>query len=31
MKDRETEGGRKGLEMCEGDEVVLPEIEKCIN
>ena len=23
MKDRETEGGRKGLEMCEGDEVVL--------
>ena len=23
MKDRETEGGREGLEMCEGDEVVL--------
>ena len=23
MKDRETEGGREGLEMCEGNEVVL--------
>ena len=23
MEDRETEGGREGLEMCEGDEVVL--------